>query len=159
MRRHDPLTPLPSFRRNLGHLAQICLVHDVRLVLVGQPSLYKPLMAAEERATLQYGEIYAAGEAPTPDQMFAAMSAFNATARQVAYGYDVPFVPLDEMLPRDLEHFVDDVHWTERGYEAAAHVVFEGVDWDGLLGERKIDLLAAYSAAPARDSASDPSRG
>jgi hypothetical protein len=155
----DPLTPLPSFRRNLSHLAQICLVHDVQLVLVGQPSLYKPLMAPEERSALQFGEIYGAGEVPTVEQMFAAMSAFNATARQVAYGYDVQFVPLDELLPRDLEHFVDDVHWTERGYEAAAEIILGGIDWDGLLGDRPIDLLALD--VPPHEFATDryPSHG
>jgi len=125
----DPLTPLPSFRRNLRHMADACAADGVRLVLAGQPSLYKRDLSADELAALTYGDVFAPDERPDLEAMRNAMTCFNHAAREVAELEGLAYVDLDPCVPKDLNHFIDDVHYTPGGYRLIARAVFEQIDW------------------------------
>jgi lysophospholipase L1-like esterase len=115
------------------------LVHYVRsdgaeIVLMTQPSLLKPQMTPEERATLMFGRYsciertgWLTSEYPSSASLLRAHDAFNATVRQVAAELDTPLIDLAAAIPRDLAHFTDDVHYTPRGAARIAQLVADRV--------------------------------
>jgi hypothetical protein len=51
------------------------------------------------------------------------MAQFNGAAKAVAAQRGAAFVDLDAAVPRDLDHFHDDVHLTRAGNERVADAV------------------------------------
>jgi lysophospholipase L1-like esterase len=128
----DPLTPLSSFRRNLQHMAEVCAADGVRLVLASQPFLYKRDLSADELAALTYDDVFAPDELPGVEAMRNAMTCFNHASREVAEWEGLVYVDLEPCVPKDLDHFIDDVHYTPRGYRLVAEAVFGRIDWADL---------------------------
>lgn len=132
--RIERFASLPAFERNLRSLVEATRADGARLVLATQPSLYREDLAPEEAATLWMPQRLGAesGVHPDAESMTRGMAAFNAVTRRVAAEGGVPWIELAENVPRDLEHFVDGVHYTEAGHVRVAEVVFAGLLANGL---------------------------
>lgn len=63
------------------------------------------------------------GEYPNMESMGNAMDAYNDSNRKIAEKYGVPLIDTDAILQKDLEHFVDDVHYTTFGSKKLAEEV------------------------------------
>ena len=64
------------------------------------------------------------------------MARFNAAQREIALRHGARFVDLDALVPKDLDHFFDDCHFTDRGSRRVADEIFP------TLRERALELVA-----------------
>jgi hypothetical protein len=55
------------------------------------------------------------------------MNLFNETARNIAMENEVPFFDLEKVVPKTLDYFLDDVHYTEKGNKIIAEKLSEFV--------------------------------
>ena len=101
---------------------------SVRLILVTQPTLWRPDLPEDLAALLWFGGIgnfqaesgkpyYSAGA------LDRAMQAYNDTLLQVCRQRQVECVDLTSMLAKDTTVFYDDVHFNESGARKVAAVL------------------------------------
>jgi len=143
----DLRAPLPSFRRNLQRLAQVCQADGVRVVIANQPFLYRDNMTQEEEAVLFYPYYYGGSDArPTVAEQRQAMVVLNRTVEDVARTNGLPFVDLEGAIPKRLEFMYDDVHYTALGAQRVAETFAAGIDWQGVFS--RADSGRAARASP-----------
>jgi lysophospholipase L1-like esterase len=123
----DPTRGLPSFRRYLRMSAALCRQAQVPLLLLSQPSIYKERLSPDEVARLWMGNLDHGQVNADPETMRRGMLAFNACVRDVAREEGALFLDLDAALPKDLERFYDDCHYTAKGNEEVARAVVEAL--------------------------------
>jgi len=121
---------LPDFEVSLRSLVRTLKGDGVRVILVTQPSLYKEEMSRPESARIWFPATFCVTirnfwvrGIPSTGSMAAAMAAYNAVTLRVAEEKDVEVVDAATMIPRSLEFFGDDVHYTEQGAAALAESV------------------------------------
>jgi lysophospholipase L1-like esterase len=126
---------IEQFEENLRSLIHYVRSDGVDLILITQPSILKETMTKDERNILKFGfafcitrQNWLKSEYPSPRSLSAAMNAFNSVIRHVAEEEDIPFVDLTEVVPRTLEYFVDDVHYTPVGSELVAQTIANAID-------------------------------
>jgi len=59
-----------------------------------------------------------------PGDLRREMTRFNEAQRLIAEERGAAYVPLDELIPTDLDHFFDDCHFTDLGSERVADAIF-----------------------------------
>jgi lysophospholipase L1-like esterase len=123
----DPSRGLPYFRRYLGMIASVCADAGVPLVLMTQPSLYKPVMEPSERDTLWMGWLDHGDLNLDPPTLLRGMQAYNREIRRFASERDLTLIDLDAAVPKDLEHFYDDCHFTALGNRVVAETILAGL--------------------------------
>lgn len=120
---------LPSFTRNMRELVQAAQRKGILVVLASQPSLYHEGMSDEEREVIWFPLAnQQEGTRPSVDSMVAGMKAFNDASRAVAREFGVPCVDLESRVPRTLEYFTDDVHYTPAGCARIAEAFAEAFE-------------------------------
>ncbi len=60
---------------------------------------------------------------PSPSSLKRAMIAFNEKTREIARKKQVILVDLEDNVPKDTDHFVDNVHYTTTGAERVASIL------------------------------------
>jgi adenosyl cobinamide kinase/adenosyl cobinamide phosphate guanylyltransferase len=126
----DRYVSLDDYPRHYRHLIQDLKRDHVVVVLASQPMLLKDVMSADERAVLQFGKVFFKtpinrfeSRYASPGSLKRALDAINAVTRDVAQQEGVTFVDLASRIPRDLAHFTDEVHFTERGAREVAEII------------------------------------
>lgn len=129
------LRSLAAFERNLSDLVRLARSAGVEVMLASQPYLYRPGLSETESAAIVFPSTFCEqdGRRPDLDSMIRGMEAFNAASRRVAREAGVPFVDLESLVPKNLEHFVDDVHYTEKGNAIIAAAFARAVTESGFL--------------------------
>ena len=133
----DPSRGLPYFRRYLEMIAALCGEAGVPLVLMTQPSLYQPEMSPAEREVLWMGWLDHGALNLAPSALLEGMRAYNQVIRRVAHERGLTLIDLDAIVPKDLDHFYDDCHYTARGNRVVARAVLAGLRAAGLPGARR----------------------
>ncbi len=123
------VTDFPSaaiYRRNLQTFIHIVKQAKIPLILGNQPSLYKPDPSHAETRRLIFPELVC-----KKDEKYYSMSSllkgfkmFNNITERVAKENEILFIDLDKAVPKDLKHFSDSVHYTEKGNEEIADALF-----------------------------------
>ena len=130
----DLLKPLPTFERNLAEIARRAGNDGVQVILMTQPSIYRPDMPAGEHKTLFYDFYYNDyAQVPDIDTQADAMARFNSATRRIAAATGATLVDLDQELPKSIELMYDDVHYTATGAQRVARIVAEAPLWNRLL--------------------------
>lgn len=131
---------LREFEVNLRSLVRTLHQDGLRVVLVTQPSIYRDDLSFQERANLWFPATFCVVEEgpwfvaiPSPGSMARAMEAYNAVTVRIAAETGALLVDAAAGVPRDLEHFGDDVHYTERGARRLATLVANALVSDGSL--------------------------
>jgi lysophospholipase L1-like esterase len=124
----DLTSALGEYRRNLGELIGLAREVGPRVLLLTQPSLWRDDNDEQELACLWLGGIGPFMTEPgcvyyAPRALLAGLARYNAETVEVARERGVEALDLAAAIPRDLEHFYDDVHFNERGSELVAQVV------------------------------------
>jgi lysophospholipase L1-like esterase len=115
-RRWDDID-LRSFEADILRIYELCLRYGSRLVLCTQPTLYKEKMSAQEDAAMWLmGDI-------TDRSRAEKMRHVNERLRRMSRKYDIPLVDLDRILPKSLEMFFDDCHFTQKGSDRVAEAL------------------------------------
>lgn len=121
---------LPDFEISLRSLVRTLKGDGVRVILVTQPSLYKEEMSRAESGRIWFPATFCVTVRgpwvrgiPSTGSMADAMAAYNAVTLRVAAEEGVEVVDAASMIPRSLDFFGDDVHYTEQGAAALAESV------------------------------------
>lgn len=118
---------LPSFRENLETLSRYIAADGVPVVLMSQPYLLKEEMPEEELRVIWFG-MRNCYYKPNPvqkvfashDSLTRAMAAYNRTTRSVATETGGYFFDAEPVVPKTLEYFIDDVHYTAKATDLIA---------------------------------------
>ncbi|MGD8279743.1 MAG: hypothetical protein PVF69_01160, partial [Gemmatimonadota bacterium] len=121
----DLTGPLEEYRGYLERMAAISKERGVRLVLLTQPTLWRADLTREEEAALWLGGTGDFQEEPghayfAASALQAAMDAYNRTVLDVCVTREVECYDLAARIPKNLDNFYDDVHFTERGSRLVA---------------------------------------
>lgn len=130
----EAFVSLPMFRFYLAELVRSAQEDGVHVLVVTQPSLFKGEMSAEELGALQMGrsfflrrESYFRQTYPSSVSLGRALEAYNSAAVEVARARGARWLAAAEKMPRDLDHFLDDVHYTPQGAKRLAELVTDAV--------------------------------
>lgn len=94
------------------------------LLLAGQPTLWKDDLSVEERDRLWFPVRTKDGWGrASPGWLWREMRCLNDAQRAVAEKRHAAFVDLDPLVPKDLVHFFDDCHFTDRGSTRVAQAL------------------------------------
>ena len=139
-RRERPFTPgvdatrgVPYLRRYLALLSSACAEAGVPLALMTHPSIWRPDLSPAEDQALWMGHVnHGEVNLDTPT-LLQGIQAVNQAIRAHAEGRGHLLVDLDAAVPKDLEHFYDDCHFTSRGNEVAAGAIVDALVAGGRL--------------------------
>ena len=121
---------LAAYARNLEQCIELARAHDVRLILVNQPSMWRAELPEELLRLLWLGGVgdyqHDAGcEYYTVEALAEGMARYNEVLRRIAVQHQIEFVDIASALPRDATSFYDDVHFNEGGAERVAETLAE----------------------------------
>jgi lysophospholipase L1-like esterase len=124
-----------SFEQNLNTIIDLAKLDGTKVVLLTQPSLYK---ISPDPKILPH--LYMLNnEAIGKDKQWAYETALNGFQRykeiiiRTAKKRSAYFIDMDAVIPKTLDYFYDDVHYTDTAYELFANKLTEG-----LIGQRVI---------------------
>ncbi|MBN1780993.1 SGNH/GDSL hydrolase family protein [bacterium] len=115
----DEFPGVVSFHQNLSTLLDLTETDHVPVVLMTQPNLYKENMTAEEMETLYMLRFEAIG----PDQIWdvrtaaGGFSQYRKTVLSFESSRHVPVIDLENTVPKTLDCFTDDVHYTDCAFD------------------------------------------
>ena len=118
---------LHPFVTNLTDLVEMVKAYGGHPVLMTQPSLFKSEMSEEEQEACYMINIEAVG----PDKLWsvktglAGMTAYAEAVRRTATDTGTPLIDLEKRIPKTLEYFSDDVHYTDKAFDLVGSTVAE----------------------------------
>lgn len=119
----DP-DPIHEFRDAMSILAETLKSRAIGTIIAGQPVLWKSDMTPEEQGALWFsvgtpnGSVRASGE-----WLSAEIAKYNDAQKQVAETQGLTYVDLEQQIPRTLNYFFDDCHFTDLGNRRVAQVL------------------------------------
>ena len=119
---------LKAFERNLNTIITLAREDDTKVILMTQPNLYKDTMSVEEISSLGmiHGEAIGNGKKWAYSTGRNGMRLYNDKIREIAYTNDgVDLIDLELQVPKTLDYFYDDVHYTSKAYDIIAPYVAE----------------------------------
>ncbi len=116
--------PIREFGDGLAAMVRALKVDGIPAIVMSQPALWKPEMPVEELNRLWFW-------IETPEGRVRASTAwlsselvrYNTLQKQIAEHYDTRFLDLAEQVPRNLEMFFDDCHFTDAGSRHVAEAI------------------------------------
>jgi lysophospholipase L1-like esterase len=123
----DP-DPIVEFSDAMRALLGFATAHGVPTIVLAQPTLWKPQMSPDEEAALWFFVSTPSGRVrPSTAWLEREMERYNGVQRELAERAGARYVPLDTLVPKSLEFFFDDCHYTDRGNQAVAEAVYPAV--------------------------------
>ena len=121
---------LPIFERNIHSIAEMVHKDGGQLVLMTQGNLYKDEMSEAEMSRLYLANKNSVGDRSkwSHERAAAGMREYNQTMRDVAEQLDATLIDLDRIVPKDLDHFNDDVHIRAPTVDLIARTLANTVD-------------------------------
>jgi lysophospholipase L1-like esterase len=129
----DPARGLSYFLRYLGMIDALCREAQVPLVIMTQPSLYRPDLDEAELATLWMGYVNHGELHLSTATLQAGMQRYNDAIRAFCAQRKLRTIDLEAALPKNLEHLFDDCHYTAKGNARVAATIVESLLADGAL--------------------------
>jgi hypothetical protein len=155
---------LGPFARNLGTIIDLARIDGTQVVLMPEPSIYKNSLTPKEKSALAMVNTEAVGlnKRWTASTAMRGMEKYNAEIRKLADKKGTFFIDLEKALPKDLDHFIDDVHYQDRSFDAIAGYIAGKIREYGVLSvrrssEKKPDLEKEASHAPLRQESGERS--
>lgn len=126
------LKELPSekaYERNIKSFIEITKNDRVPLILGNQASIYKSKMSREEKNVLYFGADLCRenGKLPSIISTKNSLERFNNITKKVAIEEEVSFIDLDKSIPKDLDHFTDDIHYTSLSNRLISEILFKKI--------------------------------
>jgi len=116
---------LTDFEDYLSQLVDLIQKDGAKPILVSQGYLYQKDMDFSTQNTLWMDRTFCEKDHayPSSGSLAKAMDTYNLVTKKVAEKYQVQFVPAEQNLPKDLDYFVDDVHYTTEGSTKLAKMI------------------------------------
>jgi lysophospholipase L1-like esterase len=120
--------PAVEFREAVDSLVRVLQARGIKPVLLSQPTLWSAHASEEEQAALWFGIQTPAGKVrPDGAWLSREMARYDSILEAVAAHRSISFVDLATRIPRSLEYFFDDCHFTDKGSRQVALEVMETV--------------------------------
>jgi hypothetical protein len=108
--------PLREFEDGMEHLLGLLDSQGIDAIVLGQPVLWKENMSEAERAALWfYVETPDGRVRPSGRWLIREMDQFNTAQQAIARRHGARYVDLDTRMPKNLDNFFDDCHFTDLG--------------------------------------------
>jgi lysophospholipase L1-like esterase len=120
---------LDSFVRNLNTLADLTEKDGIPLVLMTQPNLYKETLTEKEHKALYMLRFEAIG----PDKQWDSETVregfrqYTEAIITVSEKRHLKLIDLEKSIPKNLEYFEDDVHYTDLAFEKIAEIISQSL--------------------------------
>jgi hypothetical protein len=126
---------LPSYKRNIKSIINSLKSDGVDLILANQPFLYKETMNFDESSRLFFPKLHCEvdGKIPSVKSMIKSMNTYNDSLETIAEENKVRFIDLESKLPKNLDYFTDDVHYTNKGNVRIADILYEYIKTNALI--------------------------
>ena len=126
------------FKKYFSKLFHYLNSDSVECVLVLQPSIYKKTMTQAEYDRLWFGKLdcFENGVYPSPASLAMAMKEFNSAAKKIADDNSIDVVDGATNIPKTLDYFTDDVHYTNKGASKLAELVAEQIINSGVIEDK-----------------------
>ncbi len=113
---------LRAFERNMTELARAARASGAAALICSQPNLFHPHMSDAEKARVVFPKLFCEhkGERPDLASFARGLRLFNLASRRAAKAAGAYFFDLEARVPKTLDHFADEVHYTARGNQAVA---------------------------------------
>lgn len=113
---------LEAYERNIRTLIALARLDGTQVFLMTQPNIYKETMGQEELNVLAMlkGESVGGGRKWAYQTALVGLRAYNDRLRRIAAEEKVTLIDLEPAVPKTLEYFYDDVHYTDRAYDLIA---------------------------------------
>lgn len=126
--RRDP-DPIREFRDGMTLILDALVKQGVDAVVLGQPVLWKADLTPAERHALWFQVLTPQGPVRASGSWLAAeMARYNDVQRRLAERRGFVYLDLDERIPKDLDHYIDDCHYTDLGSHEVAREVLRVVE-------------------------------
>jgi lysophospholipase L1-like esterase len=113
--KRDP-DPLDEFRAALGWMLDFLKSRDIHTIVLGQPVLWRADLPPEGLDRLWFSVATASCRVrPSLGWLEKEMRRYNSAQQQEAQARGVGFVDLEGRIPKTLDHFFDDCHFTDKG--------------------------------------------
>jgi lysophospholipase L1-like esterase len=113
---------LPYYRQRLAQLIKICRDHGIEPVFLTQPVLYG---RGTDPATGVNLETVRLGENLNGRLMYEIVELYNQALRQTGEQEHVRVIDLAKKMPRDSAYYYDYLHYTDRGAQQVAEIVYQ----------------------------------
>jgi hypothetical protein len=125
----DP-DPIDAFAGVIEWIAQSLEDKGIALILMGQPTLWDQSMSPAALETLWFGYALSGSMIRTaPELMLEQMTRYNSEQGRVAQAHgNTRYVDLDALIPKSLDFYFDDCHFTDLGSVAVAEAVSSTLD-------------------------------
>lgn len=134
--KHEPVSietwrSLDGFERNMRTFVDSARSRGFEVLVASQPYLYRDDLTQTEREVLMLPmACMEDGKQPDLASMKRGMDAYNERARKVARDRQVRFLDLEKRIPKSLDYFFDDVHYTTKGNRTVAEAFAADIlDW------------------------------
>jgi lysophospholipase L1-like esterase len=108
--------PIAEFREATDSLISLLRGRGIGVIVLGQPVLWREGLSEEEEATLWFSIPTPSGRYKAPAAVLRAeMDRFNQVQESLAAQHDIIYLDLGAILPRTLDVFFDDCHFTDLG--------------------------------------------
>jgi lysophospholipase L1-like esterase len=120
---------LLPFRRNLEAIITLALEDNTKVVLLTQPSLYteNPDSSILPRLHMLNREAVGPDKQWSYDSALTGFIQYKQALTDLAKEKQTILIDLDNEIPKTLNYFFDDVHYTDRGFNLVAEKVAEGL--------------------------------
>jgi lysophospholipase L1-like esterase len=119
----DLTSGLGEYSRNLNTIIDLAQAHQVRLILLTQPSMYRSDLTPEEKDLLWFGWSSGRKFYYSVEAMAEGLARYNQKLLEVCQQRQVECVDLASALPKDTTIFYDDLHFNENGAAQVAKIV------------------------------------
>lgn len=132
--------PIREFSDAMTALVKFLTDSNIEVVLMGQPVLWKEGMSEEVMKALWF-TVNASQGAVRPGSRWLEkeINRYNNVQKQIAETYKTGYVDMNRKIPKTLEYFFDDCHFTDKGSRKMAEELFPVVKqrMEKILLERK----------------------
>ena len=124
----DLKTALTEYRANLLRIVATARQHGTRLILLTQPSLWRPDLSARSRSLLWMGGVGTfpsthATEFYSATALMGGMKRYNDELLSVCAATRAECIDLAAAIPKDTTMFYDDAHLNDGGAQRAAEII------------------------------------
>jgi len=126
---------LSSYRRNISMLIELTKERKIPLILGNQPFLFKMNASVEEVGRIISPQLYCMRQNKyyNLESLLYGIRGFNAVTKTVSEERGVTFIDLESKIPKNLEYFVDSIHYTKKGNEVIAETFYKYIVENNLI--------------------------
>jgi hypothetical protein len=126
----DSFPGIIDFERNIKAIIDLAKEDETRIILMTQPNIYKDSMSVQELSKLTMLNVEATGDGKrwTYKTALNGFQQYNDKIREIAgVNVEVYLIDLEKIVPKNIEYFSDDVHYTSKTYDLIAQCISEEI--------------------------------